>query len=707
MNYYLDRIFIGLICTCLIGLTGCDGTTYAPGNSINSGYENSITPSNRDIDEESGHSQAEVIITEIPDENTNDSKPDAPIFLTQIEENAAPDLRLTPERWKEWPVIPETLSRVPEIYTIGQQKGNDPHAFSKIGDCQAIKQVLLGIYDQPERYQLSELDHGLQQIIDYYAGSFNRDGMAVKGGFNAASVLSPFWADPEVCKPGENPQECEFREHRPSIVIISLEVWWEGRTIERYEEYMRKIIEYSIDQGVVPVLSTKADNVEGDHSINLATAKLAYEYNVPLWNFWLATQSLPYQGIDPNRDGFHITTEAWNVRSYTALQVIGALWETIQTQVQEENQTNEENNGQADLTAKKEINIEIENKAVEDIDLGKFYSKGTLHIEIESKLGQSYTHQGVYGFDFSGRKHSTDLKAGNELRYLSPDGELLIFNRQSNLFYKRNGEPQEYLVSEEFYSGSENTVVWMGELETIVFINTFEGRNTISFFNISEQSVGKIQILEAEQPINIYSSGIDNELFIKSRICYSDSSCEPDKLWKFDLNSSTIENTDLEIDSAVKISKKYIAYSHNNHMDESVLAIHFMEKEISRDVSLPGEHLVDFSWSPGGDKLVAFVMERSNYTGRTSKIRIFIIDPVTLGIREYTAINGLNMQHTWSPDGNTIVTVTTILNENGTARLFFRMLNTRSKEIYDLKDKLYVSASEFISASDIYWNITP
>jgi hypothetical protein len=235
-------------------------------------------------------------------------------------------VRLPPEQWREWPVVPQISARAVQIYRQGLAMGRDPQRFSKVGDCQAVKNVLLGIYDLPGRYSLPDGSTPLQETIDQFAGSFNRDGMAVRGGFNAAAVLSPIWADPQSCQPGENPIQCELRTHNPSVVIISLEVWFRGRTVERYEAYMRQIIEAAIAQGVLPVLSTKADNVEGDHSINLVTARLAYEYDLPLWNFWLAVQPLDDRGIDPKRDGFHITTAAWDVRSFTALQPLDAVW---------------------------------------------------------------------------------------------------------------------------------------------------------------------------------------------------------------------------------------------------------------------------------------------------------------------------------------------------------------------------------------------
>jgi hypothetical protein len=248
---------------------------------------------------------------------------------------ATPDTRLKPEQWQIWPVVPEITNRVYEIYQLGQDLGNDPHRFTKIGDCQSVRAAMMGLFDVTDSYNLTEETEYLQETIDWFHGSYNRDGYAVKGGYNAAAVLSPIWADPQVCLPGENPVECEVRLHKPSFAIISLEIWWEGRTPDRYEEYMRQIIDYLLEHGVVPILSTKADNVEGNHAINLITAELAYEYDLPLWNFWLAVQPLPNHGLDDTDgrdDGFHISYDAWTVRSYTALMALDSVWKPIHAQ---------------------------------------------------------------------------------------------------------------------------------------------------------------------------------------------------------------------------------------------------------------------------------------------------------------------------------------------------------------------------------------
>jgi hypothetical protein len=245
---------------------------------------------------------------------------------------------LPPENWQEWPVVPDVSEHTRDIYKKGIALGNDPNAFSKIGDCQNVESYFLGVFDQRSKYSLGPYDE-LQSTIDHFSGSFNRKSVAVKGGFNVASVLSPLKSDPELCNKDENPLKCEYRIQKPSIAFISMEQWWGNRPASAYEKYLRQIVEYLLDHGVVPVLVTKADNLEGDHSINAAIARVAADYDIPLWNFWLAVQPLPHHGLW--KDGFHLTYDqsyfddpnvfqsAWPIRNLTALQALSTVWHAV------------------------------------------------------------------------------------------------------------------------------------------------------------------------------------------------------------------------------------------------------------------------------------------------------------------------------------------------------------------------------------------
>jgi hypothetical protein len=236
------------------------------------------------------------------------------------------DTRLLPEDWQNWPVIPELTVTARVIYEQGLQMGNDLHAFSKIGDCQNLKTVFLWKFDHLDIYEFEWDITPYLDTITNFQGYFDRDGQSAQYGFTAASPLTQIQADPENCQPDETPLECELRTARPTFVLISLEFPFNGRTPGLYEQYLRRIIEYSMAQGAVPILATKADNVEKDNSINLTVAKLAYEYDLPLWNWWAAAQPLADNGIDPYRDGFHISEQAWEERSKTFLQVLDHLW---------------------------------------------------------------------------------------------------------------------------------------------------------------------------------------------------------------------------------------------------------------------------------------------------------------------------------------------------------------------------------------------
>jgi hypothetical protein len=242
---------------------------------------------------------------------------------------------LGPDDWQNLPVIPTEISqRVREIYQQGLGMGNDPTHFSKLGDCQNIPTYFLAIYDNPDLYTLGEQYSDLQETIDFFAGSWSRESKSVKGGFNVASVFNPIFSDKEVCEKNESPLACELRLHKPSIVLISMEEWWNG-DVPKYETYLRRIVETVIEHGAVPVLATKADNLEGDHEINRAIANLAYEYELPLWNFWAAVQPIPAHGLQ--KDGFHLTNgindftsstqlkRGWVQRNLTALQVLDAV----------------------------------------------------------------------------------------------------------------------------------------------------------------------------------------------------------------------------------------------------------------------------------------------------------------------------------------------------------------------------------------------
>ena len=243
---------------------------------------------------------------------------------------------LAPDEWKTLPVTPTGISdAMREVYQRGLEMGNDPKHFSVIGDCQNVSSYFLAVYDKPGEFSLGDQYAYLQPTIDYYQGSYSRKSRAVRGGFNVAAVQSPLRSDPKSCNKNESPLDCELRIWRPSVVFVSMETWWSEKPAEEYAKYMRRLIERILATGAVPIIATKADNLEGDYSINATIAQIAYDYDIPLWNFWAAVQPLPNHGLSP--DNFHLTfarsffddpermKNAWPWRNLTALQALDAV----------------------------------------------------------------------------------------------------------------------------------------------------------------------------------------------------------------------------------------------------------------------------------------------------------------------------------------------------------------------------------------------
>ncbi|MBI5348388.1 MAG: SGNH/GDSL hydrolase family protein [Chloroflexi bacterium] len=261
----------------------------------------------------------------------------------------APTLTRTPLTPSRTPSVTPTLTPSPpnasrharEIYARGLAAGNNPHAFSKVGDCHSTFPNFLGEYDTPNMYNLIAQYDYLHATIIQFKGSFAHESMVASNGDTLDAMLDPKWANPNVCKSGETPLECEVRTHKPSIMFVSLGTNEFLYTSDHYESQMRRLIYYLLDHGVVPIIATKADNREFTNYLNPINARLAKEYEVPFWDFWSAVQPLPNHGLAENYIHLSYSTRifyfddpaalqlGWTIRNLTGLQALDAVWRGV------------------------------------------------------------------------------------------------------------------------------------------------------------------------------------------------------------------------------------------------------------------------------------------------------------------------------------------------------------------------------------------
>ena len=236
-------------------------------------------------------------------------------------------------------VLPEGVRQhIRQIAGRGQALGRDPNAFTRIGGSVAATQHFMGRFDTGP-YDLGPYDD-LQPTIDYYAGSFSRVGQGAMRGLTTRAVFDPTWSDPEFCLPNESVIDCEIRLQNPSVIIIVLGTNDSGNGDE-FEANMRLLVAKVIEQGIVPILTTKADRFEGpDDRNNAIIRQLAADLQVPLWDFDLIAGTIPGRGMGSDNvhltlyDQYDYTVEralqrGYGVYNLTALMMLDAIRQEI------------------------------------------------------------------------------------------------------------------------------------------------------------------------------------------------------------------------------------------------------------------------------------------------------------------------------------------------------------------------------------------
>lgn len=202
------------------------------------------------------------------------------------------------------PLPPETVANIRAIYAAGQKLGRDPNAFSKLGDSTLLNPHFLGPFDSGD-YNLGDFAH-LQPTIDRFAGSFERHGVAAHFGLHSWTVFDPMWADPDWCEANEDVLACEIRLQNPSFLFVRLGSNDAGAP-NGFRFNVKKVIEFAIANGVIPIIGTKADRFEGSNENNDILRALTEEYDVPLWDFDRLADTLPGRGLDS--DGVHLVID--------------------------------------------------------------------------------------------------------------------------------------------------------------------------------------------------------------------------------------------------------------------------------------------------------------------------------------------------------------------------------------------------------------
>ncbi len=629
------------------------------------------------------------------------STPNVPVS-TETAPQSAPTATATPlppmSDWRDLPIIPEVSPRVLEIYAAGQALGREPHNFSVIGDCQSIPFVFMGPFSLGE-IQPGPSESYLWDALNYFKGSFGHWSVTSRGGFTAASLLSPLQADSQNCKPGETPLTCEYRLHNPAYVFITLETWRDQRTIDRYESYLRQILDYVIERGTVPILITKADAAEVDegiHVINPAIARVAYDYQVPLVNFWKAAQYLDNAGIDPNRDGFHLSPEGYKVKNILALRTLYLVWNAVQgrdvSQIVPSDVPASEGGQNAPETGS--------NPQVNAPECGR----GCIFFGTAVSRDGNVTANGVFSYNPSMRALTQILGAGYDLQDVSEDGTRLLVNSGSRLYEVRLTDGSSTLISSTFYAAGRQGAYWDSADSEVIFLDESAPIQT-----------------DNGQAIYLYPSARDGEVYFESGTCESKDFCQPGGVYRLG-PGETLTRLDGYMRPVFSPDGVRVAYLNPavavplNYFHIGYMLLEEVERSSTtrRVLYFPEEHgfmyypeVRDYAFSPQNDRVMILYDVYSEYFEQSQALQAYLWDLNTGILYNYGRLKGLsaglNPRQVWSPDGGQVLFfLTETANEQPFTISVFRS-DIKTGEKLALYHEALLVSEDYLYLTNVYW----
>jgi hypothetical protein len=165
---------------------------------------------------------------------------------------------------------------------------------------------------------------GRDAAVTWFSTSMTSESVTAANGLGISSVLDPMFglaAGNIQCLPNETPLDCELRNRHPALVLVAMGTNWKPQGELSFEKYLRQVVDRILATGALPILATKADDIEGDWKLDLAIATVAYDYDLPLVNVWRSVQALPNHGLVAPLNEY-LTGDGWMASNYAWLDTL-------------------------------------------------------------------------------------------------------------------------------------------------------------------------------------------------------------------------------------------------------------------------------------------------------------------------------------------------------------------------------------------------
>ncbi|MBG0788248.1 MAG: hypothetical protein H0S79_24430, partial [Anaerolineaceae bacterium] len=447
-----------------------------------------------------------------------------------------------------------------------------------------------------------------------------------------------------------------------------------------------------------PILLTKADSSElrGErHVINPVIVNLAYEYQVPVVNFWRAAQYLDNFGIDPEREGFHLSEAGYNLKNTLALRTLYAVWTKVAGDEVEALTESTETAATETAEVFDPSNIEITSPDC---------SEGCVFFGTMQSLDGSLTAQGVYAYQLASAALVQVLPKGIDLQDVSDDSTRLLVNAGSNLMEVNLTTGEISQISDTFNDLGQLCAYWNETEEAIIYLDStapIETETGTAVNLIPAPGTDTVYFDNGTCPSKDYcqSDGVftlNAEGFIAPLTGYGQPVISPDGEWVAYVNP----------DAATAENYYHIYYMFVEDLETGISSrrpLYFQDEpgfEVYPEVE-------SYAFSPDSSRLFILYNVYSEYYERSLRLQTYMWDANTGIIYDFGKVDGvsgsLNPRYTWSPDGNQILLFLTDLLDDGTYLINLYRTDLTSGEKLELIQKGLFSETDYFYLTNVYW----
>jgi Tol biopolymer transport system component len=260
------------------------------------------------------------------------------------------------------------------------------------------------------------------------------------------------------------------------------------------------------------------------------------------------------------------------------------------------------------------------------------------------------------------------------------------------------------LITNSLYAFGDTDAIWLpnGQIAAIL---TKSGDSEITILS-ADGAIINTRPTSPAAPVNIYPTSDGSYVYWESGSCISVGICQVSESWVTSLNGKLNKELTGVSGPVLSPDEAYLVSAASTPKNQNSLVFALPDGTNPRSYQLPGTLLLDYAWSPTGDILAAVVAMVSDYSGKSSGNRNFMVDAHSLSVSEYAQSSLMNPKVLWSPDGSYLFWMGTLPNETG-FKIGGNLVNRNSKQITDMTNAIGHSSANYLAVTNADWLLLP